>query len=381
MGDIKNVLIVDDSSTYRSLIQKALSGEEDIRVVGSVGSGREALDFIRVTPPDIITLDVEMPGMSGLQTLEKLQEYTAQNPGLPEIGTIMVSAFTRKGADITIRALETGAFDFIAKPETGDVKENMEILRRQLLVKTRHFAISRSRRKQHREVKEEAKEEVKDKERGPLPEPTVIPPPEVKVERKAGQATVRAVLVGISTGGPKALARVLPSLSEKVFLPIFIVQHMPPTFTQSLAETLNHRCRHRVIELKTEEIVDPGSIYLAPGGRHMLLMKNREGEPVVMTNEEPPENGFRPSVDVLFRSAASVYRGDVLAIIMTGMGSDGTRGMGALKRLGAYSIVQDEATSVVWGMPQSAVDAGYVDEIQPLELIPEAVQRVVYNKK
>jgi two-component system chemotaxis response regulator CheB len=371
MGEIKNILVVDDSATYRSLIQKVIAGEDDIRVVGSVGSGQEALDFIRNTPPDVITLDVEMPGMSGLQTLEKLQEYTSQNPGLPEIGVIMVSALTRRGADITIRALESGAFDFIAKPETTDMKENMEILRRQLLVKIRHFAISRSRKIHRREVKDEG--------RVIQPGP-VIAPPQIKVEKKTGYSTIRAVLIGISTGGPKALTRILPVLSEKIFLPVFIVQHMPATFTQSLADTLNNRCRHHVIELKAEEVVDRGNIYLAPGGKHMLLMKNREGENMVLTNEGPPENGFRPSVDVLFRSAASVYRGDVLAIIMTGMGSDGTRGMGALKRLGAYTLVQDETTSVVWGMPQSAVDAGYVDEIQPLEFIPDAVERVV-NKR
>lgn len=374
MKERKKVLVVDDSATYRSLIQKAVSGEEDIRITGSVGSGEEALQFIISTPPDIVTLDVEMPGLDGLQTLEKLQGYLSQNPSVPEIGVIMVSAFTRKGADITIRALEAGAFDFIAKPETADMNENMAALRRQLLVKIRHFFATRSRRERARHG-EKAKGGAGQAKPGTG---TVIGPPTQSISGPgAAPGTVRAVLVGVSTGGPKALVKFLPSLSEKVLLPIFIVQHMPATFTQSLADTLDQRCRHRVVEVNREMEVERETVYLASGGKHMLLMRDSHGVPRIIVNNEPPENGFRPSVDVLFRSAVPVYGGDVVAVILTGMGSDGTRGMGSLKRLGAYGIVQDEATSVVWGMPQSAVEAGYVDEIHPLEDIPGAIRKVV----
>jgi two-component system chemotaxis response regulator CheB len=372
MKEQKKVLIVDDSATYRSLIQAILKEEEDIKVVGSVASGEDALDFVRSTPPDIITLDVEMPGMNGVDTLIKIQAYLEKNPHIPKIGIIMVSAFTRKGAQITIKALEAGAFDFIPKPKTDNSMENTEILRRQLLVKIRHFAIS-----QHRKSKESSTHYQKQ-----VPEePAIETPPHLEAKKKSLPGNIQAILIGISTGGPKALVKMLPVLSEKIKLPIFIVQHMPATFTQSLADTLNQRCSHRVIEINRKELVDNNTVYLASGGKHMLLLKNRGADPIVMTNNEPPENGFRPSVDVLFRSAAPVYGGNLIAVIMTGMGNDGTRGMGALKRLGAYNIVQDEATSVVWGMPQSAVEAGYVDKILPLEQIPDGILRIINKKR
>jgi len=370
MNYCKKILIVDDSATYRGLIRKALEGESDIKVIGSVNSGIDAIKFIRENPTDIITLDVEMPGLNGLETLEKIQSEIPIHPNFASIGIIMVSSHTRKGADITIKALELGAFDFIAKPETPNMADNMETLRRQLLVKIRHFSISRLRGKRE-------------------PEPSVSqasPSQPISIEtppsryKRSEPGSVRAILIGISTGGPKALVKLLPAISEKVLLPIFIVQHMPPTFTQSLAETLNTKCNHRVIEVNKEEPIDNRTIYIAPGGKHLILMKNSRGEPSTIINEEPPENGFRPSVDVLFRSASTVYGGEVIAMILTGMGSDGTRGMGTLKRMGAYTIAQDEESSVVWGMPRSAIDAGYVDEILPLDLIPESIERLLKRK-
>jgi two-component system, chemotaxis family, protein-glutamate methylesterase/glutaminase len=372
MKDQKRILIVDDSATYRSLIQSVLKEEEDIKVVGSVASGQAALDFIRATPPDIVTLDVEMPGMNGIDTLLKIQAYLDKNPQIPKIGIIMVSAFTRKNTDTTIKALEAGAFDFIPKPETNDIQENTDILRRQLLVKIRHFAISHYRK---------SKKDLTNLPKQPQVERAAAVPPHLEALEKVEPGMIQAILIGISTGGPKALVNMLPTLSQKIHLPIFIVQHMPATFTQSLAETLNSRCGHRVIEINSKELVEPDTIYLASGGKHMLLLKNRGTNPIVMSNEEPPVNGFRPSVDVLFRSAAPVYGGNLIALVMTGMGSDGTRGMGTLKRLGAYNIVQDEATSIVWGMPQSAIEAGYVDKIVPLEKIPDAIHRIVNKKR
>jgi two-component system chemotaxis response regulator CheB len=380
MKNRKKILIVDDSATYRGLIRKALEGETDIQVIGSVNSGYEAIKFIRETPTDIITLDVEMPGLNGLETLEKIQEETLDNPSFANIGIIMVSAHTRKGADITIKALELGAFDFITKPETPSMNDNMDILRRQLLVKIRHYSISRSGRGTR------GKESTVTQPAASTLSPTLSPAQEVLPSsryKRSEPGLIRAILIGVSTGGPKALVRMLPSISEKVSLPVFIVQHMPPTFTQSLAETLNSKCSHRVIEVNKEEVVDNRTIYIAPGGKHLILMKSSRGDPsAIMTiiNEEPPENGFRPSVDVLFRSASTVYGGDVLAMLLTGMGSDGTRGMGTLKRMGAYTIAQDEESSIVWGMPKSAIEAGYVDEILPLDLIPDSVERLLKRK-
>jgi two-component system, chemotaxis family, protein-glutamate methylesterase/glutaminase len=375
MANRKKVLIVDDSAIYRNLIQKAIGNETDIEIVGSVGSGKEALQKIGMLKPDVVTLDVEMPGMDGLETLNRIQDEAAKSPALSNVGVIMVSAFTRKGAEITIQALEAGAFDFVAKPETGSVEESMEILRRQLLVKIRHHAISSLR-------KQSVRRGIGKEGKVTMGEAAHLRPaakaPMAKPHRVKRTKTVRAVLIGVSTGGPKALVKMLPQLCLKISLPIMIVQHMPPTFTKSLADTLNSRCRHTVKEIGGEETVASNTVYLAPGGKHMLLMKSgaAAGPEQVLVNEQPPVNGFRPSVDVLFRSAASVYGGDVVAVILTGMGSDGTRGLGTLKRNGAYTIAQDEDTSVVWGMPQSAIEAGHIDEVLPLEQIAEAVEKV-----
>lgn len=280
MKDQKRILIVDDSATYRSAIQSVLKEADDIKVVGSVASGEAALDFIRTAPPDIVTLDVEMPGMNGIDTLIQIQDYLEKNPRVPKIGVIMVSAFTRKGADTTIKALEAGAFDFITKPQTKNSAENSDILRRQLLVKIRHFAISRFRK---------AKGDHPHPPKQPQPAGRADAKPRVRAHSKPG--IIRAIMIGISTGGPKALVKMLPSLSRQIPLPVFIVQHMPPTFTQSLANTLNQHCDHRVIEVSGKEIVRPDTIYLASGGKHMLLLKNPDAEPIVMTNTEPPKMG------------------------------------------------------------------------------------------
>lgn len=379
MSEKLKILIVDDSRIFRSIIEEALKGEVDLQVIGSVRNGEKAIEFIKSSPPDLVTLDVEMPEMDGLETLEAIQEINESNPDRPDIGVIMVSAFTSKGADITINALHAGAFDFVTKPEGKDVAENISSLRSQLLVKIRHFAVKRISSRVGRSVSRPAITPF----RRPLIKdvrPKIVAPPIGRGTVHRAPTAIKAVLIGVSTGGPRALADMLPELSDKVDLPFFIVQHMPPTFTQSLANSLDSRCRHRVIESLDNDVVQNGYIYIAPGGRHMLLHKNSTGRIVTILNQDPPENGCRPSVDVLFRSAVNVYGGDVVAIILTGMGADGTKGLVPLKLEGAYAIVQDKETSVVWGMPGSAVEAGYVDEILPLNRIPDAVTSVIQRK-
>lgn len=376
MTDKLKILIVDDSRVFRSIIEEAMKGEVDLQVIGSVRNGEKAIEFIKSSPPDLVTLDVEMPEMDGLETLEAIHEINASNPDRLEIGVIMVSAFTSKGADITIKALQAGAFDFITKPEGKDVAENISSLRSQLLVKIRHFAVKRISSMVGRSVARS----ITTPFRRPLirdARPKIVAPPIVSRHTTG----IKAVLIGVSTGGPRALADMLPELSEKVNLPFFIVQHMPPTFTQSLANSLDATCRHRVIEALDNDPVQDGYIYIAPGGSHMLMHKDRMGRVVTILNQDPPENGCRPSVDVLFRSAVDVYGGDMVAIILTGMGADGTKGLGLLKLEGAYAIVQDKETSIVWGMPGSAVEAGYADEILPLNKIPDAVMWVIQKKR
>ncbi len=365
MNNITSVLIVDDSRIFRSIVEQSLKNEDDIKVIGSVRNGIKAMEFIRSTRPDIVTLDLEMPDLDGPGTLRAIREFNASTPDLPPIGVIMLSIFTRKGADVTIRALEEGAFDFIAKPDGKRPNENIESLRRQLAAKIRFF-ISRRIASQLKPVAE-----------------VLAPPPSAeipdKTEKKTGPmitSGIRAVLIGVSTGGPKALMTILPAICEQIDIPLFIVQHMPPTFTASLAGSLNAKCAYTVTEAVHNSIVSPRCAYIAPGGKHMLVRK-QGNDVITVINEQPPENGCRPSVNVLFRSAVPVYGSDVIAVIMTGMGSDGSKGIAALKRAGSRIIAQDESTSVVWGMPGSAVATGYVDHVLPLQDIPGLIAELV----
>jgi two-component system chemotaxis response regulator CheB len=348
------LLIVDDSRIFRNAIKESLVAEDDIEVVGSVWNGVKAMAFIRSTPPDIVTLDVEMPDMDGLQTLRAIEEINAANRDANPIGVIMLSSHTQRGADITVKALELGAFDFIPKPEGKDPAENIKFLRRQLVVKIRYFASKRIS--------------------SALAKPDIALPqlPEIPQALSVSASGIKAILIGASTGGPRALLDMLPSLCDKVDVPIFVVQHMPPTFTQSLAKSLDARCRYTVIEGRDDDVVRERHAYIAPGGRHMLLRKRHRTVRTVV-NDHPPERGCKPAVDVLFRSGAAVYGRDVIAVVLTGMGSDGTKGAGILKRAGASVIAQDKETSVVWGMPRSVSTSGHVDQVLPLYRIPYAV--------
>ena len=355
------ILIVDDSRIFRSAVAEGLAGADDIEVIGSVWNGIKALEFIRATPPDLVTLDIEMPVMDGLETLQAIQKINAARGANQQIGVIMLSSHTVEGADITVKALEAGAFDFIPKPEGTDLMENIRVLGRQLVTKIRHFRATYSP--------------------SALPRPRISRTPDLKKPSADiyPVSRIRAILIGVSTGGPKALAEILPPLCAKVDVPILIVQHMPPTFTQSLARSLNAKCRYEVTEAQHNDIVREHHVYIAPGGRHMKLLKKQQTVKIIV-NDHPPEKGCRPSVNCLFRSAATVYGPHAIGIILTGMGMDGTEGAGMLKRDGAIIIGQDEETSVVWGMPGSAQAAGYVDKMLPLWQIPDAVIAMIQRK-
>lgn len=358
MSDRINLLIVDDSRLFRSALEEALRGQPDISVVGSVFNGSKALEFIRNSPPDLVTLDVEMPGMDGLQTLEQIQAFNAARGGSPPVGVIMVSAFTRRGEQVTIKALQAGAFDFVAKPAGQSAEANLANLRDELLAKIRAYSSTRRRWMPA------------------APVATVRPPSPTARVPATKRLRMRAVVIGASTGGPRALSAMLPALCAAVDLPILIVQHMPPGFTKSLAESLSRQTGRRVVEATEGMPLERATVYIAPGARHLLL-RGSSMSPVIALNEQPPENGCRPSADVLFRSAAAVLAGEVVAVILTGMGNDGTAGLSAIRRAGGHVIAQDELSSVVWGMPGSAVEAGVVDEVHPLDRIAGAVASVV----
>jgi two-component system, chemotaxis family, protein-glutamate methylesterase/glutaminase len=293
-----------------------------------------------------------MPGMNGLETLEQIQQFN------PAIDVVMVSAFTRRGADITVKALQAGAFDFVTKPSGPSPEENLATLREEVLAKIRACARHRTK-------------------------PTA--PPRV-ASLPTGPATVRSsapsrvIVIGASTGGPRALSVLLPELCSLVNLPILIVQHMPRGFTQSLADSLARETKKTVLEASDGIAIAADTVYIAPGGKH-LVIRGSAATAQLGLSDNPPENGCRPSADVLFRSAASTFGNAVSAIILTGMGRDGTAGLGAIKRAGGYVFAQDEASSVVWGMPRSAVEAGVTNEVLPLTQLARAVAALVQRSR
>jgi two-component system chemotaxis response regulator CheB len=338
------ILIVDDSRIFRSALEGALKEHPGVRVVGSVWSGEKAVEFVRDSPPDLVTLDLNMPGRGGLETLGDIRQLNDSRPDRPPVGVLLVSALTERGAAITVEGLARGAFDFIRKPDGPDDRANAASLQQQLFEKIDLFAQRRWRS-------------------GLVAAPPRKP---VAATPAARPGRFQAVAVGASTGGPEALARLLPDLTRRSSVPLFIVQHLPRGMTRYFAESLGRKCMYRVVEASDGEVVEPRTAYIAPGGRHMVLWKQGDRVAIAL-NDRPPENGCRPSVDVFFRSVAAAYPRSVIAIILTGMGTDGAKGLGPLKRSGAYVIAQDEPTSVVWGMPGAAVATNQVDEILPLE--------------
>ncbi len=340
------VLIVDDSRIFRSVIEEALATRDDVKVVGSVWSGEKALEFARKSLPDFVTLDINMPGLGGIATLKALRDLAHLQRHL--LGVVLISSYTQRGAAVTIEGLQEGAFDFITKPEGANQDANAESLRQQLFEKIDAF---RSRR------------QVESVGRSPSTRST-------SAVRRLSR--FRAVVIGSSTGGPEALSRLLPVLAPVCPVPMFLVQHLPSDFTQYFASSLSRRCGTRVVESREGAIAEPGVLYVAHGGKHLVINAS-EGQVVLGTSDSPPENGCRPAADVLFRSAAVAYAGQVLAVVLTGMGCDGAKGAAVLKRAGAYVIAQDEATSVVWGMPGSVVAAGAANEILPIDDIGPAL--------
>lgn len=354
------VLVVDDSLIFRHAVAGALSDQPGIRVVGSVRNGLKALEFLAENEADVVTLDVEMPEMDGLASLDAIDEMVRSKKLARAPGILMLSCHTRVGARQTIEALEKGAFDFVTKPSEGSEEASIARLRRDLVPRIRQFM-------------EAGPEARKRPVQIPAARSAVTPSPAQAPGAGTKASNARVIAIGVSTGGPRALVDMLPELCRKTSLPILVVQHMPAEFTQSLADSLASRCDHAVREAKNGERVADGVVYIAPGGRHMELSATIGGAPTILLTDGPPENGCRPAADVLFRSVAKVYGPDSIAVVMTGMGSDGAASLGALKKAGARILAQDEATSVVWGMPGSAVATGFVDEVVPLMSIPDVV--------
>ncbi len=357
------VLVVDDTVVFRRIVSDALAGLPSIEVVGVASNGKLALSRIAALHPDLVTLDIEMPEMNGIEVLE------AMGPAGLKAGVIVLSALTVRGGEMTVRALELGAFDFITKPEGGPASANLTALRQQLAPIIRAFERRRDVRLMLRSqpVVTSGATVV----RRP-PAPTLEP----RVVRRPPTGS-SLVLIGVSTGGPAALATILPALPGDLGAPVLIVQHMPALFTQPLASSLDRKCAIRVKEAVDGETAQPNWAYLAPGGMQMKLEQGTRGEVVLRLTDDPPENGCKPAVDYLFRSAALQFPGRSVAAILTGMGSDGTAGLRMLKRGGCFAIAQDESSCVVFGMPKEAIAAGLIDTVAPLDRIATAIARSI----
>jgi two-component system chemotaxis response regulator CheB len=360
------VLVVDDSVVFRRVVSDALSGIPDVEVLGVASGGQQALERIKTMLPDVITLDLEMPGLNGLGVLEALKAQKS------DLGVVVISAFSIKGGEMTMRALELGAFDFITKPTGGDPQSNQNAIRTAL---TPIFNAFRRKKEIQGILKQGTARALAPNALKPAQANAAVSSRESltsvaqRMERLIGATKPEMILVGVSTGGPAALAEVIPNLPADFPVPVLIVQHMPPLFTQSLAASLANKSRLGVKEATDGDAAQPGMVYIAPGGRHMKVTPGPNRDKVIKITDDPPENCCRPAVDYLFRSVSVHFPGRAAAVIMTGMGNDGTVGLRLLKRAGCRVIAQDEASCVVYGMPKEAVAAGVVDLSVPLHQI------------
>lgn len=334
------VLVVDDSAFMRQVIIKMLEADPEITVVGYARDGKEALDKIQRFKPDVVTMDVEMPGLDGLETLEKLM-------CLQPTPVVMLSAVTTEGAQATIRALELGALDFVSKPQK---RTDIGQLASELPAKVKMaagVAVSKVCRLR--------KQEYVYKPVSSLTKPL-----------RAGKRQFEVVAVGTSTGGPAALHTLIRTLPQDLPAALLIVQHMPPGFTATLAQRLHDIGRIPVKEARDGDVVQKGSAILAPAGWQMEVEREQGVVKVRLSKEAPLETLFKPSVDVLFLSVARVYGSKSLGVVMTGMGNDGLRGLKAMKECGASALAEAESSCIVYGMPRAVVEAGLVDKVAPL---------------
>ena len=345
------VLIVDDAIVFRRGLSDMLSDVPYIEVVGTASNGKIALMKIPTLKPDALILDVEMPELDGIETLKALREQH------PSIKVIMLSIHTTRGADKTLEALSLGAIDFVEKPTgSNDYRTNFQKIRGDLLPKLRLLKLQKSFQP-------------------PSPQPVTTPVSSKRLP-SVRRKECEVVAIASSTGGPNALNIILPEISREANISILIVQHMPPLFTKQFALSLDQKTEYTVREATTGDIVEPGTVFIAPGNYHMAL-RDLGGERRITLHQGPLENGCRPSANVLFRSVAEIYKTRALGVVLTGIGKDGMEGAKMMKEHGATIIAQDKDTSVAWGMPRSVIEAELADIVLPLQDVAKMINRII----
>ncbi len=401
-GSVVRVLIVDDSKAVRSMIYRWLHQEPSIKVIGEAEDGYQAITASKVYDPDVIILDVEMPGISGIEALRKIRAHD------PDKTVIMFSATTQKGASATIDALSMGASDYVTKPSSARGNENgADATRRDLVAKILALGSRRKRPKSassatrygapprplekgtetdaklagvRATVLAKNKERSRDRQQGDLEvrNKTIATSPidAIGLGSTLRSSTIKAeaVVIASSTGGPAALSEVIPKLPADLRVPVLIVQHMPPLFAEMLAERLDGRSALEVKIAEEADRIRPGVVYIAPGGRHLEVERRGAHSIFCHLSDGPPEQSCRPSANVLFRSAASIWKQQLLGVVLTGMGADGSEGSRAIVANGGSVIVQDEPTSVIWGMPGAVVKAGVASAQLPLEQVAQEIR-------
>jgi len=340
------VLVVDDSAMMRRVISSILRAHPAIEVVGTARNGLQALEMIAGLRPDVVTLDLEMPVMNGIETLDRIMS------GHPT-PVVVISSLTQEEADATVECLEKGAFDCVAKP-SGGISLDLDRQAQEIIAKVLVAARSRT-----------------------CGRPRAITAARMRRASRGPMDGDHAVAIGASTGGPRNLMDVIPALPANIGVPIFVVQHMPATFTGSFAERLNAHSAVGVKEAEPGDAVRGGMVYIAPGGQHMTVVRTGPRKKALDLSLEPDDTLFRPSVDVLMTSVATVYRRSCTGVLMTGMGNDGAQGMLAIKRAGGPTIAEDESTCIVFGMPRAAIACGAADIVAPSHRIAAEIVRIL----
>ncbi len=361
-GTRTRILIVDDSAVMRSLLRSIVMADGGLEVAGTAADGATALSAVASLEPDLVLLDVEMPVMDGLATLRELRRRGHRMP------VIMCSSLTQRGARVTVEALASGASDYVTKPAGQPGRQEAQRVLSQELTPKVHALAGKPRLQPPAEVL------AATAPRMPKAGPLLFSP----LRAQMPTAPLAALAIGVSTGGPAALEVLLPALPQDFPLPVLIVQHMPELFTRLIAERLDARCPLKVKEASEGEPVSPGTIWFARGNWHMEVTASPAAgaRATLHLSQGPLENHCRPAVDVLFRSAARTYGAGMLAVVLTGMGSDGMSGCRAIREQSGTVLAQDQATSTVWGMPGAVVQAGLAHKVLPLEAMAEEIVRI-----